>query len=65
MPFKSISQRKFLLAKHPSIAEKWRKKYGSGNELPKRVGAMKKKTGMVAKVRHRFLRNKRYKLLGK
>ena len=65
MPFKSVAQRKFMYAKHPSIAEKWRKKYGSGKELPQRIGAMKKKTGLVAKIKHKFLRRKRYKLLGK
>lgn len=29
MPFKSEKQRRFLWAKHPEIAEKWTKKYGS------------------------------------
>lgn len=34
MPFKSESQRKFMWAKHPKIAKKWAKKYGSGKGLP-------------------------------
>ena len=29
MPFKSVKQRKFLYAKHPKLARKWAKKYGT------------------------------------
>lgn len=29
MPFKSVKQRKFMWAKHPEIAKRWTKKYGS------------------------------------
>lgn len=29
MPFKSVKQRKFMFAKHPEIAKKWVKKYGT------------------------------------
>ena len=29
MPFRSEDQRKFMWAKHPDIAKKWTKKYGS------------------------------------
>lgn len=29
MPFKSEAQRRYLWAKHPDIARKWVKKYGS------------------------------------
>ena len=29
MPFKSIAQRKFMFAKHPTIAKRWVKKYGA------------------------------------
>jgi hypothetical protein len=29
MPFKSEKQRKFLWARHPAIAKRWAKKYGS------------------------------------
>jgi len=29
MPYKSAKQRRFMHAKHPSIARKWDKKYGA------------------------------------
>jgi len=29
MPFRSIKQRKYMWAKHPKLARKWTKKYGS------------------------------------
>ncbi len=29
MPFRSVKQRKYMFAKHPEIAKKWVKKYGS------------------------------------
>ena len=29
MPFKSLKQRKYMWAKHPDIAKRWTKKYGS------------------------------------
>lgn len=29
MPFKSEKQRRFMYAKHPEIAKRWTKKYGS------------------------------------
>jgi hypothetical protein len=29
MPFKSVKQRKYMWAKHPKLARKWTKKYGS------------------------------------
>ena len=29
MPFKSEKQRKFMFAKHPAIAKRWTKEYGS------------------------------------
>jgi len=29
MPFRSVRQRKYMFAKHPEIAERWVKKYGS------------------------------------
>jgi hypothetical protein len=37
MPFKSKAQRRYMWAKHPSIARRWTKKYGSGGKrLPER-----------------------------
>lgn len=29
MPFKSAKQRRFMYAKHPAVAKRWSKKYGS------------------------------------
>lgn len=29
MPFRSAKQRRFLFAKHPKIAKRWAKKYGT------------------------------------
>lgn len=29
MPFRSEKQKRFMYAKHPSIARRWSKKYGS------------------------------------
>jgi len=29
MPFKSTKQQRYMFAKHPKIAEKWAKKYGT------------------------------------
>lgn len=29
MPFRSGKQRRFMFAKHPKIAKRWAKKYGS------------------------------------
>jgi hypothetical protein len=29
MPFRSKKQRRFMYAKHPEIAKRWTKKYGS------------------------------------
>ena len=37
MPFRSQAQRKFLYAKHPSIAKRWEAETPKGKKLPKRV----------------------------
>ena len=29
MPFKSAKQRRFMFARHPKIAKRWAKKYGT------------------------------------
>jgi len=34
MPFQSESQRKFLWAKHPKLAQRWADKYGTPKDLP-------------------------------
>lgn len=36
MPFKSDAQRRFMYAKHPAIAKRWRKEYGPQRHLPER-----------------------------
>lgn len=36
MPFRSEKQRRLLWAKHPDIAERWTKKYGSKPKPKKR-----------------------------
>jgi len=36
MPFKSDAQRKFMYARHPKIAKRWRKEYGPQTDLPER-----------------------------
>jgi len=44
MPFKSEKQRRYLWAKHPSIARRWTEKYGSEirKKLKKREERRKK-----------------------
>jgi hypothetical protein len=37
MPFKSDAQRKFLYAKHPTIAARWAKETPKGAALPEHV----------------------------
>jgi hypothetical protein len=39
MPFKSAKQRRYMFAKHPKIARRWAKKYGT------KVRGRKKKKG--------------------
>jgi len=46
VPFQSESQRRFLWAKHPEVAERWAHKYGTPENLPEHKsspaeGAMK------------------------
>ncbi len=43
MPFKSENQRKYLWAKHPEVAEKWTKKYGSAVQKAYKHHKYKKK----------------------
>lgn len=42
MPYKSAKQRRYMHAKHPTIAAKWDKKYGS-KIAPKKSSKKKKK----------------------
>ena len=48
MPFKSEKQRRFLWSKHPEIARRWSKEYGSTPEDEKKTDHKKKR-----KIRHR------------
>ena len=43
MPFRSEKQRKYMWAKHPDIARRWTKKYGSKVRLRKAIAMKKKK----------------------
>lgn len=43
MPFKSEAQRRYLWAKHPEIAERWTKEYGSQPENAKAQREARKK----------------------
>ena len=45
MPFQSAKQRRFMFAKHPEIAKRWAKKYGTKVKARKRV---KRKARKVA-----------------
>jgi len=48
MPYKSRAQRRFMRKKHPRIAARWDKEYGSGgDELPERKGARGHKKARV------------------
>lgn len=63
MPFKSQAQRKFMFARHPTIAKRWAKKYGVPKDLPQKIGAKKKKPSMAGYIMHRRKRRIRYKTL--
>jgi hypothetical protein len=41
MPFRSEAHRRFMYAKHPAIAKRWSKKYGS--KIVKKKKVVKKK----------------------
>ena len=36
MPFKSEAQRRFMYARHPAIAKRWRKEHGPQRDIPTR-----------------------------
>jgi len=36
MPFKSQAQRRYLYARHPKVARRWRKEHGPQRNLPER-----------------------------
>lgn len=37
MPFKSRAQMRYLYAKHPEIAKRWQKEYGTPERMPYKV----------------------------
>jgi len=37
MPFKSLAQKAYLKHNDPEVYRRWVKKYGEGEDLPKRV----------------------------
>jgi hypothetical protein len=41
MPFRSAKQRRYMYAKHPSIAKRWSKRYG--NKIVAKKASKKKK----------------------
>ena len=36
MPFKSKAQMRYMFARHPKIAKRWKKKYGVPKNLPEK-----------------------------
>lgn len=43
MPFQSQAQRRFMYAKHPEIAKRWREENGPQKGLPDRKGAISRR----------------------
>ena len=43
MPFRSEAQRRFLYARHPAIAKRWQREYGTPKSLPERLRKRKVK----------------------
>ena len=43
MPYVSQRQRRFMKARHPEIAERWREESGPQRDLPERAAKRKKK----------------------
>ena len=49
MPFRSVKQRKYMWARHPEIAKRWTKKYGSKIVKKKKTKRKKRKTARKRK----------------
>jgi len=45
VPFRSAKQRRFMFAKHPGIAKRWAKKYGTKPRGKKKKGKSRRKRG--------------------
>ncbi len=54
-----------MWARHPKIAAKWTKKYGSAIDQPKKVGAKRKVKDLKSYVKHKLLRKVRYARKGR
>lgn len=57
MPFKSEKQRRFMFARHPEIAKRWTKKYGSE---PRGNGGTPTKSMAAPKPRRKGVRRAGY-----
>jgi hypothetical protein len=55
MPFASQAQRRYMYARHPAIAKRWRKEHGPQHDLPERTGNRDRRDVMVK----RFVRRQR------
>ena len=53
MPFKSQSQRKWMYANDPEMAERWEEHTPKGKKLPEKVAKKGKTNGKKAKARKR------------
>lgn len=47
MPFRSDAQRRFMYARHPAIAKRWRKEAGPQRGLPEKTGHKDRRDMMV------------------
>jgi len=56
MPFKSQRQRRFMYARHPEIAKRWRKESGPQRGLPERTDRSERRERLV---RH-FIQQRRH-----
>ena len=62
MPFKSKKQMRMMFSKMPTLANKWKSKYGVTENMPMKVAqAKRKKSNITAYARHRIRRRLKYK----
>lgn len=53
MPFQSEAQRRFLWMKHPDIARRWSKEYGTPKDLPMHQSEGRQKVSAALLARRR------------
>jgi hypothetical protein len=58
MPFQSAAQRRFLYARHPEIAERWRRESGPQRGLPERARRKRGKNDRRQRLIEQFLRKR-------